>query len=281
MTIKSVFVGPMLDVRVEERAPSEALTRYAIGLAASQGAHLSIAVGCCKLMAPSAGLLREARALIMRANEERFGHAQTYGADLLTQARVGGATAELELLNDTYVEVSDGLVRRARLADLAVMQPSDETFSLTQGAAEEVLFASGRPVIFVPPAWQGPFALESVVVAWDGSAKAARAIGDAMPLLAQAKQVEVIAISGDPDATKRVDGAEIAPHLSRHCRNVRVTGLPAGDDVAETLSNHARLVRADLLVMGAFAHSRLRQLVLGGVTRRMIVDPPVPTLMSY
>ncbi|HEY8581045.1 MAG TPA: universal stress protein, partial [Beijerinckiaceae bacterium] len=80
---------------------------------------------------------------------------------------------------------------------------------------------------------------------------------------------------------KRIDGADLAPHLARHCRNVRVVNLPERGDVGETLREHARLTRADLLVMGAYAHTRLRQMVLGGVTSRMIVDPVVPTLMSY
>jgi nucleotide-binding universal stress UspA family protein len=154
--------------------------------------------------------------------------------------------------------------------------------SLHQGILEAVLFDSGRPIIVVPPLWSGTADIKKVIVSWDGSAKAARALGDAAPLLEQASEVEIVSISGDPDASKRIDAAEIAPHVSRHCKNVTVTSLPAqGNDVAATLSSHAKLVRADLLVMGAFARPKLRQLILGGVTSNMLTDPPCPVLMSY
>lgn len=282
MSYKTVFVGPIFDAYVRERAPAESLMRYALDLAAAQGAHLAIGVGSVRLSAPSAAVIRDARGLIASANEERRRHAETFANDMLTRARAAGVTADMELIHDDYSAVSRRFLRLARVADVAVMQPSDETLSLTQGLAEDILFGAGRPLIMVPPGHAAGAAFKKILVAWDGSAKAARAIGDALPLLARASEVEVVSISGDPDATKSIDGAEIAPHLARHCHSVRVTALPAGEgDIFAVLRDHANFVRADLLVMGAYAHTKFRQLILGGVTSQMIHSPPVPTLMSY
>jgi len=78
-----------------------------------------------------------------------------------------------------------------------------------------------------------------------------------------------------------LDGAEIAPHLARHCRSVKVTQLTSTDgDIAATLGRHARMIGADLLVMGAYGHAKIVELILGGVTRSMISEPPIPAFMS-
>lgn len=282
MTYKTVFAGPVFSSSVDGKAPSEALMRYAIGLAADQGAHLSIGLGCLRLAAPAAIIVREARSLIARANEERKAQAQHYGEDVLRRAAGAGISASLDLAQEDYQRLSTRLAEFARLADVAVMEADSGAVSLHEGLLEEVLFASGRPVIIVPPDWAGATTVHKAVVSWDGSAKAARALGDAMPILWQAKEVEIVSVSGDPDASKRIDAADIAPHVSRHCKNVNITSLPAqGGDIAATLSAHVKMTHADMLVMGAFARTKLRQLVLGGVTSSMISTPPCPVLMSY
>jgi nucleotide-binding universal stress UspA family protein len=282
MSYRSIFVGPLFESRIEERAPAESLMSYALELAAIGNAHLSIGVGSCKFSVPAAAVVREARDLISAANKERHEHAETFGANLLTRARAAGVIASVEIVHDVFSEVAMRLVRMARVADIAILQPSDETLSLMQGVVEDVLFQSGRPVIIVPATWNKPASLETIIVSWDGSAKAARAIGDALPLLKQAGRVEIVSITGDPDSTKRIEGAEIATHLARYCRSVSVTTLTSQDgNVGATLSSHATNTRASMIVMGAYAHNRLRQFVLGGVTNTMITDPPVPVLMSY
>ena len=282
MSYKSIFVGPMLESSIEERAPAESLVSYALELAAFGGAHLSIGVGSCKFSAPAAAVVREARDLILAANNERHEHAEALGANILTRARAAGVLASVEVVHDVFSEVATRFVQLARVSDIAVLQPSDETLSLMQGVVQDVLFESGRPVIIVPTTWNKPASLESVIVAWDGSAKAARAIGDALPLLQEAERIEIVSISGDPNPTKRCEGSEIAAHLARHCRSVSVTSLPSQNgDVGTILSNHATITRASLVVMGAYAHNQLRQFFLGGVTNTMIYNPPVPVLMSY
>jgi nucleotide-binding universal stress UspA family protein len=282
MTYKTVLVSPIFSSSADEKGPAEALARYAIAFAEAQGAHLSFALGCIRLFAPGAIMVREARALIAKANDDRKAQAQTYGEELLARASASGVTASLELMQEEYGKLCTHTATLARYTDIAIMEADAGNVSLHQGILEAVVFDSGRPIIVVPPLWSGTADIKKVIVSWDGSAKAARALGDAAPLLEQASEVEIVSISGDPDASKRIDAAEIAPHVSRHCKNVTVTSLPAqGNDVAATLSSHAKLVRADLLVMGAFARPKLRQLILGGVTSNMLTDPPCPVLMSY
>ncbi|MFN3891759.1 MAG: universal stress protein [Beijerinckiaceae bacterium] len=282
MTYKTVLVGPIFSSSAEEKGPCEALAAYAIDFAASQGAHLSAAIGCIRLFAPAAVMVREARTLIAKANDERKAQAETYGSEFVARARAAGVTASLDVNQEEYGRLSTRMSYLARFADVSIFEADSGSVSLHEGILQEVLFESGRPVIIIPPNWSGSARVEKAVVSWDGSAKAARALGDAMPLLAHAGEVEIVSISGDPDASKRLDAAEIAPHVSRHCKNVTVTSLPAqNNDVAATLSAHAKLTRANLVVMGAFARPKLRQLILGGVTSTMLSDPPCPTLMSY
>ena len=234
------------------------------------------------MTAPSISFTSEARGLIAKANHDRLEHAQAYAQNVLARVRSTGVSADVNVEQNDYLQLSKRFAFGARLADLAIMQPNDDLVSLLQGVTEEVLFNSGGAVIVPPVDWARRAQFSKAVVAWDGSARAARAIGDAIPLLARADSVEIVTIGGDPDASKSVDGAEIAPRLARHCKQVRVTHLPASDgDIGGALATHVELTRADLIVMGAYAHSRMRQMVLGGVTRRMIGAPPAPVLMSY
>ena len=281
MSLKTIFVGPLLDLTIDGRPPATALVSYAIELAGSQNAHLSVGVGSCKIFVTSA-IVADVQGLIAAANEELRGKAEAFAAELRVRVRAAGVIGDIEVTHDNFTAVAQRFVMMSRLADVALLQPDSEILSLQKGLIEDVLFGSGRPIIVVPREWTGNAAPERILVAWDGSAKAARAIGDALPLLTRASEVEVVAVSGDLDTTKRLDGADIAPHLARHCQSVKVTQLSSPDgDIAAVLGDHARLTRANLLVMGAYAHARVMQIVLGGMTRSMIDQPPIPVFMSY
>jgi nucleotide-binding universal stress UspA family protein len=281
MPLKTIFVGPSFDSTVEGHPPAISLVRYAIALAESQNAHLSVGVGVFKIIVRSA-IVKDARNLIEAINDERHRQAETFAAEFASRIRAAGLVCDIEIAHDGYAPVTQRFVQMSRLADVAVLEPNNEILSLQKGLIEEVLIGSGRPVIVVPREWINKASPERILVAWDGSAKAARAIGDALPLLVQAREVEVVAVSGDPDETKRIDGADIAPHLARHCPVVKVTQLLSSDgDIAAVLGDHAKMSRADLLVMGAYAHAKIMQVVFGGVTRSMIDDPPIPVYLSY
>jgi nucleotide-binding universal stress UspA family protein len=145
---------------------------------------------------------------------------------------------------------------------------------------EAMLFTSGRPVLVIPPHWEQGAKFQNIMIGWDGGARAARAAGDAMPLLTHADKVEILCVT--PDAAKSIEGADLAAHLARHCKPVTVTNLSAQHgDIAKTLGKHATMAGADLLVIGAYGHPRMLQLVLGGVTRGMLSEAELPVLLSY
>ncbi len=124
--------------------------------------------------------------------------------------------------------------------------------------------------------------LDRVMVCWDGSRNAARAINDAMPFLSRAKAVDVVTIDTKEDKTGEIKGVDIAQHLARHGLNVELRRINAGDvDVANVILSDAADRDADFIVMGGYGHSRLREFVLGGATRGILSSMTVPTLMSH
>ncbi len=148
---------------------------------------------------------------------------------------------------------------------------------------ETLLFDSGRPVIFVPYASQKPKPISRVLVGWDGSREAARATFDALPLILAADETEIFTV--DPRENENQDapvvGAEIAAALARHGAKVSVETQPSGGiGAGATIENRVADTQADLLVIGAFSHSRLRERLFGGVTRTLLTSMTVMTLMS-
>jgi nucleotide-binding universal stress UspA family protein len=124
--------------------------------------------------------------------------------------------------------------------------------------------------------------LDRVLVAWDGSHGAARAIGDAMPFLRRAKAIDIVIVSNGRTTKDEIPGVEIGHHLARHGLEVEVRQLVAEDvDVANTLLSYAADNAVDFMVMGGYGHSRLREFVLGGATRGILQTMTVPTLMAH
>lgn len=169
------------------------------------------------------------------------------------------------------------IVLAARTADLVVagLPGHDASPSLLHG----LLFGSGRPVLCVPPDWR-PSPLRHIAVLWDGSAQAARAVGDAMPLLHGAAQVTLLV--GCEDQTAPPAGRALARRLAwcgiTACEQaVLVDGQPAG----AALLAAATAAGAELVVMGAYGHSRVRELVLGGVTRHALAESALPLWLAH
>jgi nucleotide-binding universal stress UspA family protein len=178
-------------------------------------------------------------------------------------------------------ELSGRLVEYARLRDLTIMAVENNEFS-DQANAEAVIFESGRPVLMVPRAPRKPFALKTVTVAWDFSRPAARAVADALPLLAAARVVHIVTVADEKRIDTTRSGPELAKHLARHGVEVILeTVQAAGRSIGETLEYATGSHDSDLLVMGAYGHSRLREFVLGGATRSMMANPSLPVLLSH
>jgi nucleotide-binding universal stress UspA family protein len=194
-----------------------------------------------------------------------------------------GITVELGKLPASLASAGEQFGRIARRFDLAVVaQAEPEKDAVEELIAESTLFESGRPVIIVPYIQKAPLKLDRVMACWDGSRQATRAIADAMPLLERAGQVELVIVANERGKQDEIAGADMGQHLARHGLKVDVNRIAEGGiDVADALLSHAADASVDFIVMGGYGHSRLREFVLGGVTRSVLRSMTVPVLMSH
>ena len=194
-----------------------------------------------------------------------------------------GVAAEPITLSSGFAGAGDTFGRIARRFDLAVVGQAEPEASAVEGLiAEGTLFESGRPMIVVPYIQKAPLKLDNVMVCWDGSRPAARAIADAMPLLERAGRVEVVIVANERGKQDEIEGADLGAHLARHGLKVDINRIAGGGiDVADLLLSHAADNGSDFMVMGGYGHSRLREFVLGGVTRSILRSMTVPALMSH
>jgi nucleotide-binding universal stress UspA family protein len=197
-------------------------------------------------------------------------------------AKRAGISAQAGWLPASLSGPGELFSRMARRFDLSVVRQAEPGISSSAHLIiEAALFETGRPTLVVPYIQKGGVKLDRVMVCWDGSRSAARAAGDAMPFLQRAKTVEV-AIVTEHGKSDETPGADIAQHLVRHGVTVEVKQIVAPDaKTADVLLSHAADTSADFLVLGGFGHSRLREFVLGGVTRSILATMTVPTLMSH
>lgn len=171
----------------------------------------------------------------------------------------------------------------AYYADLVVIgrpEPAAETAS-PPGLAESLVLSSGRPILLYPP--HGTVSqIRRVLVAWNATRESVRAVADAMPLLARAQAVEVVVADAQRHSLHGQEpGADIARHLARHGAHVEVRRLSSeGQDVGRLLLSQTATFRADLIVMGAYGHSQVREWMFGGVTRTVLYEAIIPVLMS-
>jgi nucleotide-binding universal stress UspA family protein len=261
----------------------DAAAQYAVSVAHTFGAYLTgIAFVYDPVMAPSVmdgvsaewvdAQRDESRDLAQRA-VERFDQA----------AARAGVQAEHRTIEATLGGATEMFGQLGRRFDLSVVgQREPDRLSPADLFVEGALFGSGHPVIVVPYIQKEPVQMDRILLCWDGSRTAARAMSDAMPFLSRAKQVDVVIVAtGHPKSTD-IPGAELGHHLARHGLKVEVKRIVAEDvDVPNTILSYAADVSAGLIVMGGYGHSRLREFVLGGATRGILDSMTVPVLMSH
>jgi nucleotide-binding universal stress UspA family protein len=175
--------------------------------------------------------------------------------------------------------IEDIVVRRARCADLVVVSPyrADELPEIRR-ARNAALFESGRPVIVAPPRPSSVVG-SRCLVAWDGSAVAARAVESALAFLTGAEEVTVLVVETDMPAVRDVE--EIVAYLDLHGADATISRVGLDRGVGDTLIAEVHKAQADLLVMGAYGHAWLREQVLGGTTRQVMLETPVAVLMAH
>lgn len=271
-----VDAGKALDGRCEA----------AVALAGACGAHLSaLALVPEPYLPPTLGVTLPAE--VMR---QQVDAAKETARQLLD--RVAALAGRNGVALETRIEVGpidrlpQLLTRHARHADLTLVgQPDPEADEVDSALLVEAAFLdTGRPALVVPYIGARAMPPKRVMVCWDGGREATRAVHDALPFLVAAESVTVLVVdaAGLGERIGQQPGADLAAHLARHgarvqARAVDSAGLGTGDVVLSEAADES----ADLLVMGGFGHSRLRELILGGVTRHLLQHMTVPVLLSH
>ena len=273
-------------VVLDDMPECEARVDVALGLARTHDAHLIGLMVIEPVPIPTYAMsqfppeVMEAR---RRMEEEARARVR---AKFERRAGASGVPYEWHTTDGDAVKAVSLFGRHADLAVIGQENPDRGAFGASADLAESVVLASGRPVLIVPYVGTYSNAGRRVMVAWDASREAARAVADALPLLQAAESV--VTLSANPGSGPRPDrhgdlpGADIARHLARHGVNVEVHRIEARDvAVADMLLNRIADESIDLLVMGAYGHARVREIWLGGVTRDVLRHMTVPVLVSH
>jgi nucleotide-binding universal stress UspA family protein len=274
--IKDLLVNAAIGVE------DDATLDYALGLARAFDAHPA-GVAFAYEAVPPAMLIDDVPPTWIEEFRREAEEAAKAAVGRLNEAgRRAGIAVEARWMAASFVGTADVFGRIARRFDLSVVRQAEPGKNTPAPLIiEAALFETGRPVVIVPYIQKGGVKLDRVMVGWDGSRCAARAVSDAMPFLERAGTVELV-MAAERGKSDEVPGADMAQHLARHGLTVEVKQIVAPDaKPADVLLSHAADSAADFLVMGGFGHSRLREFVLGGVTRSVLDTMTIPTLMSH
>lgn len=274
-------------VLLDDADDSTARLELACQLATNSGAHLNaLALSLQIYPYMASGFDAGAAAVDVELIEEARQRAESLAAAAKKTITAKGLSGEVRWTSRELSGVRDAVAIHGRFAELTVIgQPFEgRERSLREWALEGALFSSGGPVLLVPTAYKGAIKLNHVIVAWDASREAARALHDAMPFIDNADKTTVVIVDPKPGLQDFGDepGADIAPVISRHCKNVVVDRIPSsGASVAEAVLERSVDASGDLIVMGGYGHSPLRESIFGGVSLDMTKLSTLPLLLSH
>jgi nucleotide-binding universal stress UspA family protein len=257
-----------------------------IAFAAALGAKISAIAFEIEFQMPWSPFYKafpEIPALASGEEKKSRDNAESLLAAFKDSAKKAGVFQETLIERCRISEVPETLVGHARLRDLTIV-PVPEGDQLQHWYAESVIFGSGRPVLILPHASKrsAGFELGRVVVAWDFSQPASRAVADALPILEKAKRVELVTVTNEKVLPSKRSAADLAKNLAYHGVDVSIETVDAaGRGIGDVLESYSAVHKTDLLVMGAYGHSRVREFILGGATRSMLSRPPIPILLSH
>jgi nucleotide-binding universal stress UspA family protein len=257
--------------------------KYAVSVAAALEAHLTGVAFIYDPVVPISGADYIPAEIIETQRDDNEAAAEAAIKSFTTATNQAGISAEQLMTSASLAGAGDQFARMARRFDLAIVgQAQPEISSMEQIIGETTLFESGRPMIMVPYIQKALFKTDNVMICWDGSRTAARAVADAIPIIGQIGRVEIVIVASERGKQDEIEGADIGQHLARHGLKVDVHRISGGNiDVGDALLSHAADSGADLMVMGGYGHSRLREFVLGGVTRSIFESMTVPILISH
>lgn len=288
MTYKTILL------HVDDGAGRDARIAVAASVAQACGGHLTgvALTGVSRLLYQNQPDLDADPNLTLHLNFLRERAARALDGFGAQAAAAGVASFEERVIDD---EAAGGISLLARYADLVVISQynaQDKSPSVMRDFPAYVLLHSGKPVLIMPHAAQAaapaqPASARNVLISWKGSKESARAVSAALPLLQRAGAVHVAVFDAQMHGAEYGEhpGADIVQYLARHGVQARLQLLDGGgnrrSDIGEALLSHASDVSADLLVMGAYGHSRLRETILGGVTRTVLQSMTMPVLMAH
>lgn len=276
---------PLQDIVVylEDVCDGPSRLDYAVALAARSHAHLSGV-----FVADALELHRFSGFAVGSGIAHMLAHHSEQVRDAATRYRtLFDAALDKEKLHGEW-RISEkawgeDLMIHARHADLAVVGSADgpSRRKTVLSFSEDMIFASGRPTLLVPAAWRSDRLADHIVIAWNASAEASRAVAGALPLLCSARQVSVVIVpqAGFPVPDEIDPGKAIVRHLARH-GVVADLFLLAGSDAGQIVLDFCTERDADLLVMGAYGHSKLSEAIFGGATRYVLRHAEIPILLS-
>lgn len=278
MTIQTV----LLHAASETLDPDRGAARYALGLARSFEAHLEALVLELDVVTPRSFYGRQITADAQSQIKHRNAEVGVVAESLRSASRDRGVDATVITDRSHIHSTPEIAVDRARLSDICVAGVCDEGLLSERMVAEALIFQSGRPAIIVPVDHRTDFAADRIVVAWDFSRVAARALADALPLLRRASEVTLISFADDKEVASSLSHEDVLAALRRRGAEARFRQVERGSrDIGDAINAAALDEGADLLVMGGFGHSRFRDFVLGGATRTILAAPRLPTLISH
>jgi nucleotide-binding universal stress UspA family protein len=273
-------------VYLDQGKSNQARVDSALAIASTHGAALT---GVALIAQPSLAILQ--RLGVTNApdlHEKSRADAQESVDQFHERAAAAGVEADVLKLECPEGDAAAKLSRVARVYDLSILRqanPDSDNTAFVAGLSEEVMFSSGRPVLYMPyiGAHQIPF--KRGLIAWDGSRSSARAVHDALPLLENMDQVTILVINSnktEPSSDGVMPGEGLSRHLHRHGISSEIQRLQRGDSSTSTLIlNELANTGADLLVMGGYGTPKLREIILGGVTRTVLEMMTVPVFMSH
>ena len=269
-------------VNLSVRAEQDFAANYATSIAATFGAHVAGIAFLYEPVIPDGTLGGIPVDLIELQREENSKTAKAAVDRFEAATKTAGVSAETRVLDATLGGAAGLFGQIARRFDVAVVgQAQREHGAAEQLMIEGALFESGRPVVVVPYIQKQGLTLERVLACWDGGRMSARAIADAMPFLERAKAVDIVIVA-EERKNDEVTGANMMEHLARHGVAANVKRIARGDlAIADVILDYAADSGADFMVMGGYGHSRLREFILGGVTRGILQSMTVPVLLSH
>lgn len=196
-----------------------------------------------------------------------------------------GLTFEFRSDEQSGLNLGPGIIAQSRTCDLVIMQMREFEGKMSGDSIDnvaDIVMASGRPVLAIPPNLSRPFSYDRMTLAWNASREAARAAFDCLPLLAKADDVDLVWINPQDTPMGNVDiaGAEIANVLARHDINVTTNPITSDQKAGPAIVERAIINASDLVILGAYGHSRLRERILGGATQYILRYPPCAILLS-